>query len=205
MLWNSLTFAAKNDMPNYAYTSHHITGDANEVRKLHEALQRVDNHPEAAEREKEYYGHMWWGYVLQELLGHVPDLDCRGQVCDYGLDAESGALSLFSESAWSAPFQIHEVLIQLFPSLRILYFVDPDDDGLMLTNDVKGEVFTTRYGIATEDDDEQFFDTEEEMFRWFSNRFGIKVGCIDDVENAIIQLNDEQDFSVNLHTCLVEE
>lgn len=192
-------------MPNYAYTSHHITGDANEVRKLHEALQRVDNHPEATEREKEYYGHMWWGYVLQELLGHVPDLDCRGQVCGYELEDESGALCFLSESAWTAPFQIYDVLRRLFPSLRILYFVDPDDDGLMLTNDVNGEVFKTRYGIATEDDDEQFFDTEEEMFRWFSNRFEIDVNSVDDVNEAILWLDEEKSVYVSLHTCLVEE
>lgn len=191
-------------MPNYVYTSHHITGQEREIRKLYEILQRVDRHPEAKERERLYYGHMWLGYLLQELTGKDPEIECRGQVTGYSMDGDT-VLWLSTESAWNAPYELHDIFRQYFPTIRILYFVDVTDEGEMYTNDVKGEVFKTRYGIALEDEDEEFFDTLEEAQAWFFDRLGIRTNTLDELTDAIDNLDEEQYGYINFHECTVIE
>lgn len=191
-------------MPNYAYTSHHISGEKSEIDKLYEILQRVDKHPEARGREREYYGHMWLGYVITEITGKEPVIECRGQVTGYSMDAEN-ALRLDTESAWGAPYELQDLIRQFFPSVRILYFLDVTDEGEMLTNDVNGEVFTARFGIEVEDEDEEYFDTLEEAQEWFFNRFGIKTNSLDELSDVIYNLDEEKYGSVGFHQCRILE
>lgn len=191
-------------MPNYAYTSHHISGDAKEIQAFCDVLCRVRNHPEGPQRDSEYYGRMSFRHFLEGLCGEVPPIDLRGQICDFGIEGDC-VIQMFTESAWSIPLEIHDLIRQQFPSFRILYFMDPDDEGVMATNDVDGEVFTTRYGIATEDEDEEFFDTVEEACQWANLHLGVAANTLEELRDALLDYEEEHGMFVSLHECIMDE
>lgn len=189
-------------MPNYAYTSHHISGDAQEIETLFDIINRVNNHPEAAQRDSEYYGRMSFKHFLEELCGEVPTIDLRGEICHFQLESDK-VLWLSTESAWCAPYEIHDLLRQHFPSLRILYFNDPDDDGVMVTNDVNGEVFRTRFGIAIEGMDEEYFDTIEEACQWAKQKLGIEANNLPSLHTALSDYEEANNTYASLHECIL--
>lgn len=190
-------------MPNYAYTSHHISGDEKEIKMLYDMMNKVINHPDAFIRDAEYYGRMSFRHFLEELCEEVPAIDLRGQICHFELDSEK-ALWISTESAWRAPFELHNLIRHRFPSLKILYFTDPDDDGVMETNDVNGEVFRTRYGIATEYMDEEFFDTIAEACQWAKHNLGIEANNLTELRNALLDYEEENNTYASLHKCLLD-
>lgn len=191
-------------MPNYAYTSHHISGDAKEIRMFFDILNRVKNHPDGSQRDSEYYGRMSFIHFLEELCGEIPAIDLRGQICDFDTEDDC-VIRILTESAWTAPFEIHDLIRSHFPSFKILYFIDPDDDGVMVTNDIKGEIFTTRFGIATEFLDEEFFDTIEDACKWANLHLGVKANTLEELRNALYYYEEEHDTYATLHECFLDE
>ncbi len=189
-------------MPNYAYTTHYIEGCGEDIRNLYELLLRVDQHPEHEKRSAEYYGHMWWGYILRELLGENPEVDCRGSISRYELENEK-CLYLEAESAWHAPYEIYDFLRQHFPSIKIFYYCECMDDGTMTTNDVDCKYFSTRYVVDREDYEPESFDTLAEMCQWLVSELEIFASSEDEAEDALRKYGEDNDIPTSLHICQV--
>lgn len=172
-------------MPNYAYTDYHISGKETEIKKLYDILLSLDTHPDYVERTKKYYGSHWWGYFLEALVGEIPEgVDVRGEICSYSLESPT-CITMMVESAYHAPYAINTLIKHVFPSVRILYWGGPDDDGTMETNDRNCEVFRWRLGIAKEDKDNKFFDNEESMCTWLKETYGLDFSSLEDVRDYI--------------------
>jgi len=73
----------------------------------------------------------------------------------------------------------------------------------METNDVDGEVFKVRFGIAREDEDEELFESEEEMFKWIDDMYGRCVSSLDEAYEAVDELSEELDVWMSLHECWI--
>lgn len=189
-------------MPNNAYTTHYIEGSEEDIKCLYELIVRVDNHPNRKCREKGYYGHMWWGHLLEELLGKVPEVDCRGHICAYQLD-DDDRLYLDTESAWHAPYAIYDILRQHFPSIKIYYYCECMDDGTMTTNDVDCEYFTTRCVVDREDYEPESFDSLVDLCQWLASELEILVNTEDEAEDAIQKYSEDNDIPASLHICQV--
>lgn len=190
-------------MPNYAYTDYHITGSKSDISKLNDALISLDAHPNAEDRSCKYYGSRWWGYFLEAILGEIPDgIDTRGEICCFNKES-STCITMTVESAYHAPYDINRLLKLKFPSIRILYWGWPDDDGVMETNDKDGEIFPWRIGIEKSGEDEEFFKDEEQICNWLRENFGLDFSSLDEVREFVD--NNRDQWTLHDDCCINDE
>lgn len=142
---------------------------------------------------------------LYVSLKSIQMSDCRDTITNYYyLHEKRDVLKIEMWCAWDEPSEFRRNLLSQFPSIKLYYEVEFFEDDVWRTNDVSGKYFPYRYFIDYEDSD-SYFKTLDEAAQFVSQKFGVKVHNVNDIESVIDDYMEEHGESYySFHECQVE-
>jgi hypothetical protein len=180
-------------MANYASTEVSILGNDKEINELYNIMVNLGNMKEPA--VKNGFGTTWLGCLVEALGSSWQEVSCRGEwSC---LELNNGIITFSTESAWSAPIEVFDLIKQKFPSLEIFFLsVEPGCE-YFVVNDIEGRFYPDRYIVdlctADEDSMTEYFEDLESALDWIEKLTGQKVENAQDVEllnDALADINE---------------
>lgn len=136
-------------MPNWAYTIYIVRGDGEEVARLHQLINDLDNRAESLLPNG--FGKLWMGNLVHALGGDWEKVYCRGKILDYDMTAD-GAFRFDVESAWGELDEVRALILSRFPKLDIRFQSEEPDMDYFSTNDGSGTTFSDRWILDWEDE-----------------------------------------------------
>jgi hypothetical protein len=187
-------------MPNWCYTSYVIEGDKKELEDLHNRIRSLQNLPEP---EQAYsFGKLWLKNVL-ELFGDIPEgMYYRGNIVDY--PELSDVLRFQTMTAWADMNGVWDSVLSHYESLH--YYYSSEEPGCILyyTNDEDGTYFE-RYLVDDWGEGQEYYNTEEEVIAYVSERLGIALTSWESMEKELEKYNDKnEDRCINVHKFEIE-
>jgi hypothetical protein len=136
-------------MPNICTTEYIFEGEKRELDALYSTMNNLQN------EEKDGIDN------LAEALGKEPSdlLDCRGGWIS--LERTGDTLRTTIESAWTPRYELHTMLKEAYPTLRIYYKAEEPGCEIYLKNDAEGKYFPESesdeypYKLMTEEKEQQ--------------------------------------------------
>ena len=162
-------------------------------------MLRLQNRKKPLVENGFYYPKRWLGNLVKRLGANWQDVYCRGTWDHLKLDCKS--LYFFTETAWQAPFEVLQLIQNVYPGLKIYFSAEGDGWDFYLTNDKEGRFFTSRYELDMPPEND-YYDSIEEV----AERIGAYIGhhvkptieaiyaAIDEFDEA----NDDIDTYINL-------
>lgn len=89
---------------------------------------------------------------------------------------ENGVLRFYAEERWYLQ-DFEELLRKKFPDIKVYWVVEEPGCEVYCTNDKEGKYFPERYWVDTAQDDiydSEYFITEEAMYKWLNEKYGVK-------------------------------
>ena len=136
-------------MPNICTTDYVFEGEERELNALYNTMNILQN------QEKDGLDD------FVQALGKVPSelLDCRGSWIS--LERTGDTLRTTIESAWTPRYELHTMLKEAYPTLRIYYKAEEPGCEIYLKNDAEGKYFPESetdghpYELMTEENEQQ--------------------------------------------------
>ena len=135
-------------MPNWAYTIYIVRGEGEEVARLHQLINDLDNRAESLLPNG--FGKLWMGNLVHALGGDWEKVYCRGKILDYDMTAD-GAFRFDVESAWGELDEVRALILSRFSKLDIRFQSEEPDMDYFSTNDDSGTTFSDRWVLDWED------------------------------------------------------
>jgi hypothetical protein len=172
---------------NFALTEVAITGDIEELNELVYIMGSLECMKKPA--IKNGFGKTWLGCLVEALGSSWQEVSCRGEwSC---LERHADHITFCTESAWSAPTEVLDLIQKKFPSFQVFFLSTEPGCDYFVTNDTEGRFFPDRYivDMCTVDGDYQseYFEDLESALEWTWKQTGAKV----DVESDVVVLNEE--------------
>lgn len=149
-------------MPNWAYTQYRVVGDREQLCRLYDIMNELENTPEPGLHESDF-GSSWLGNLVIKLGGKHEDIYCRGFWCNLCFDDE--ALSFDIESAWSELSETRKFIEKHFPGIKLYFQCEEPGNCVYETNDAHGKYFTERYYLGIEKKESLYFDTLKSLIK----------------------------------------
>ena len=89
---------------------------------------------------------------------------------------KDGVLRFYAEERWGLQ-DFEELLRKKFPDITVYWVVEEPGCEVYCTNDKEGKYFPERYWVDTAQDDiyqSEYFITEEAMYKWLNEKYGVK-------------------------------
>ena len=156
-------------MANMASVAYAIEGSEKSLTKILGAIC-LAVHGDSKHWE-EYQTCINLGFTEEEL----EDKRLGGEIYE-DATIEDGVLRFWAEERWGLQ-DFEELLIQKFPDITIYWIVEESGCEVYCTNDKEGKYFPERYWVDTAQDDiyqSEYFITEEAMWKWLSEKYGVK-------------------------------
>ena len=105
----------------------------------------------------------------------IEDKRLGGEISDEPT-LENGVLRFYAEERWGLQ-DFEELLINKFPDITVYWVVEEPGMEIYCTNDREGKYFPERYWVDTAQDDiydSEYFITEEAMYKWLNEKYGVK-------------------------------
>ena len=141
--------------------------------------------------------HYWEEYQTCINLG-FPESQLRnyrlgGEISDEPT-LKDGVLKFYAEERWGLQ-DFEELLIQKFPDIKVYWVVEEPGCEVYCTNDKEGKYFPERYWVDTAQDDiydSEYFQTEEQMYKWLNEKYGVKSEEEAEAWNANYEATDDE-------------
>lgn len=189
-------------MPNWCDTEYHCTGEAQELKALHDVLSDLEK-SESPRLDNEF-GNLWFGCIIDALGGNVEKEDSWGEVTWYKL--EDNALRIGQSTAWHEREGFREFLERTFPSMNIYYLDVEPEAGYYFTNDVERKYFPGDYLLEIVKGDVYFpefepCDTIEQAAERVSAIVGKQLPADEDAVRTAIDefMKAQKDTALDLH------
>jgi len=121
----------------------------------------------------------WTEYKACEHLG-FSEQELEGKRLGGDIDDEptlwNGVLRFYAEEEWGLQ-DFEELLMHKFPDIKVYWVVEELGCNVYCTNDKEGKYFPERYWVDTAQDDvydSEYFSTEEAMYKWLNEKYGVK-------------------------------
>lgn len=186
-----------NIMPNWSSVTYKITGKKNE-------LNDFKNEIEIAINNKKYELNLW---LLYRNLG-AAYLE-RGLI--YAASIEDNVLTFSIDYAWKQDPMFIYLLQECYPSFDIYY--EEFEPGMRIweTNDVNGIFFKERFWLTVQnykdgDFEEEFFETQEQVFEYINKTNGTEIKSIEEYDKFVREMDevvDESDGESGISYCLM--
>jgi hypothetical protein len=156
-------------MANMASVAYAIEGPQEDLKEILGAICLA-----IASKEtfyEEYLACKNLGYTEEEL----DDKRLEGEIEDEPT-FDNGVLRFYAEERWGLQ-DFEELLRQKFPDIKVYWIVEECGCEVYCTNDKEGKYFRERYWADTAQDDiyqSEYFSTEEEMYEWLNEKYGVK-------------------------------
>lgn len=149
-------------MPNWAYTQYRVVGDKEQLCRLYDIMNKLENMPEPGLHESDF-GASWLGNLVIKLDGKHEDVYCRGYWSN--LNIEDEYLTFDVESAWGELYETRKFIEKQFPDIKIYFQCEESGNCVFETNDALGRFFTERYYLGIENEESLYFDTLESLIK----------------------------------------
>lgn len=147
---------------------------------------------------------------LEKLDIKIPeDTDTAAEIISTEMKEEAGVLLVATEEAWDPKTDAMNLLKERFPGLVILFEAENFEDDIYLSNDTKGEIFSSRYALDLETDypgdmdPVEYFQDEEELLDYIESHFGYRPADADevvaDLEDVLSDMYPDNSFWFSLH------
>jgi hypothetical protein len=178
-------------MANWADTSYVIVDKG--ARELYNIMRDLEQRLEPLHPNG--WGNTWLGNLVIALGGDWERVHCRGEWDEMEWNEEAEELRFRTESAWSHPHEVMELVKEKFPGISIFFISEEPGMEIYVTNDSKGLYYPYRYFLAPYDGEWHYYeDGEEEKFLAdISNCIGKEVKALADVRDAVIEYNEEHE------------
>jgi hypothetical protein len=156
-------------MANMASVVYAIEGPQEDLKKILGAICLAIASEETF--YEEYLACKNLGYTEEELEGKR----LGGEIEDEPT-FDNGVLRFYAEERWGLQ-DFEELLRQKFPDIKVYWVVEESGNEVYCTNDKEGKYFPERYWVDTAQDDiyqSEYFKTEEAMWKWLSEKYGVK-------------------------------
>ena len=156
-------------MANMASVAYAIEGPQEDLKKILGAICLAIASEETF--YEEYLACKNLGYTEEELEGKR----LGGEIEDEPT-FDNGVLRFYAEERWGLQ-DFEELLRQKFPDIKVYWIVEECGNEVYCTNDKEGKYFPERYWVDTAQDDiyqSEYFITEEAMWKWLSEKYGVK-------------------------------
>ena len=154
---------------------------------------------------EEYQTCINLGFTEEEL----EDKRLGGEISDEPT-LKDGVLEFWAEERWGLQ-DFEELLIQKFPDIKVYWKVEESGCEVYCTNDKEGKYFPERFYADICVDaiyDSEYFETEEQMYEWLSDKTNGRVKCLEDAEefNSDYEdaCEDDENF-ISIHEFEIED
>ena len=174
-------------MPNWCMTSYVVEGSKHAINRIYDALENHD--------VQENSSSSWIGNVLIKLGIKFEGARVRAFYRG-GAEIYDGKLKFVLEEAWCRQ-DFAELIERKFPSTTVYWIAEEGGCQIYETNDSKGKYFPERYWVdvcVNGEYDSQYFEVEEDAFKWVSELAGVDLKTQKDVERWNINAEDVGDF-----------
>ena len=157
-------------MANIASVAYAIEGSQESLLKIQEAINKAVNDKETKKYE-EYLACLNLGFTEKFLENYR----LGGEISEE-VEVRDDVLRFWSEERWGLQ-DFDELLIQKFPDIKVYWVVEESGCEVYCTNDKEGKYFPERYWVDTAQDDiydSEYFSTEEAMYKWLNEKYGVK-------------------------------
>lgn len=181
-------------MPNWCYTEYRITGPKKKVKALYNKMNQLENRKETLVPNG--FGKTWLGNLVTSLKADWNTISCRGEWDMVDYDESDNVLSFSTSTAWGPCYETFDLVEEKYPGIKIYYSSEEDGMGFYETNDREGRFFTGRYIYDDCQGDPAYFDTEEELIRYFQSLVEDRavIKSLDDIERFLEEHSDEEEF-----------
>lgn len=165
-------------MANMASVSYAIEGSKESLNTIKEVINRAVNDKQNSKYE-EYTASVLLGFDEEELNTHR----LGGEITEEA-EIQEGTLHFWTEERWGLQ-DFEELLRKKFPDITVYWKVEEPGMEIYCTNDKKGKYFPSRYWVDTcidGDYDCEYFETEEPMYNWLSEKTHGRVHSQEDAE-----------------------
>lgn len=152
----------------------------------------------------------WTEWVACELLD-IPIEEGKsrlGGLIEEEPSLGENVLEFYAEERWGLQ-DFEELLRQKFPEIKVYWVVEESGMEIYCTNDAEGKYFPERYWVDTAQDDiydSEYFSTEEAMYKWLNEKYGVKSKEEVEAWNADYEATgDECENFIYIHEFDVEE
>ena len=153
-------------MPNWCFTEYVIEGDPKEVANLHQKLSGLLERKESLVENG--FGKNWLGNVAELFGKSWEDIKCKGTFLIH--DVSDDRIGFSTESAWVDCYDLWVLVCSHYKTLRFYYQAEECGCCYWDTNDFEGKYFPERYMLNIWDEDIQYFDTDEEVLKYVSEK-----------------------------------
>jgi hypothetical protein len=178
-------------MANWADTSYVIVDKG--ARELYNIMRDLEQRLEPLHPNG--WGNTWLGNLVIALGGDWERVHCRGEWDEMEWNEEAEELRFRTESAWSHPHEVMELVKEKFPDISIFFISEEPGMEIYVTNDSKGLYYPYRYFLAPYDGEWHYYEDEEEekFLADISNCIGKEVKALADVRDAVIEYTEEHE------------
>ena len=172
-------------MANMASVSYRIEGPKEDLKEINDAIVE-------AIKDDEH----WTEWSACRNLGFSEEyLDDKrlGGGIEEEPSLEENTLEFYAEERWGLQ-DFEEVLRQKFPEIKVSWIVEEPGCEVYATTDKEGKYFPDRYYCElckSDQIDQDYFETEEDMFQWLSQMTNGKIKNWKDVDAYELECDDE--------------
>lgn len=178
-------------MANWADTSYVIVDKG--ARELYNIMRDLEQRSEPLHPNG--WGNTWLGNLVIALGGDWEQVHCRGEWSEMEWNEEAEELRFRTESAWSHPHEVMELVKEKYPDISIFFISEESGMEIYVTNDIGGQYFAYRYFLAPYDGEWLYYEEgeEEKFLADISNCIGKEVKALEEVRDAVIEYNEEHE------------
>jgi hypothetical protein len=169
-------------MANYCDSSVTIQGNEQEINELYKIMVKLENMKEPA--VKNGFGRTWLGCLVEALGSSWREVSCRGEWSS--LELNDGIITFNTESAWTAPTEVFDLIKQRFPSIEIFFLSCEPGCVYFVSNDSDSRFYPERYIVdlctANEEYMTEYFEDLESALNWINAHTNSDVKTESDVE-----------------------
>lgn len=174
-------------MSNWCFTDYVLEGDKDEIQDLYSKLLSLEQMKEPL--IKNGFGKNFLGCVAVLFGGNWREISCRGEFGDLERIKDT-EIHFHTITAWSDMPEIWELALSHYKTVRYYFCAEEPGNGYYATNDAKGIFFPDRFLVEQFPDEKEFHETHTGLFRYISERIGVEIGTIEEMNRAIERYNE---------------
>ena len=159
-------------MPNWCYTQYYVTGDKEQLGKLHTIMSELEEMKSPGLHENGF-GSTWLGNLVIKLGGDWKKIYCRG-AWDNLLLHEDGTVSFSVESAWGELYDVRKFIEEHFPGITLYFQCEESGMCIYQTNDDTGQYFPEKYYLWVGNETTEYYTSLEALTKEVENITGSK-------------------------------
>lgn len=183
-------------MPNWCFTDYALTGDTEEIKSLHDRMERLQNMAEPLKPNG--YGTKWLGCLVVDLGEDDEKVSCRGSWDNLSL--ENDVLRFTTETAWAQCSEVEDLIRKKYPSVSVFFCSEESGMGIYVKN---SDFFFSDDFIITCGENDTEYCSEEGLINIVSDFLNIDIDSIDQCIQLIDHHNsiNEEDYEnrISLH------